>query len=441
MNLVSHGILGGTILSSGKAAVRASTWLARVFRGRKGFLALVVIGIGLKLLVSMFLPVTQDQSDMFLMASGMLQPGEPHGPWIFLEAQMINAWGWLTGTAPPASWWKAPALSTPIQVKLLALFLRLPALAFDVATAIALYFTVKKYSSPRNARYASLLWFLNPYTLVAVDLLAVPDVAATFMLVLATLLLPYKRTLLSAASVAIGVAVKLFPLLLLPAFLILPSVRGRGWRYQLFWTFMALLGFVGYFAWALVGDTGPPIDYSPIEQPLNAIFTALPATKTSVTVVSLVILYFWMYEFAKGKNLIISDLTLPVLLVYFTFTDPYPQYFAWALPFLILDVVLVERRHLKLLAVLIIILFGNWFYFSHGFITPSGYSLLLIPLQGSNLPWYSGAINYILKSSNLAYTVLNASLYATTFIYALEIIRGWSKVRPTEMRRAQEHPL
>jgi hypothetical protein len=102
-----------------------------------------------------------------------------------------------------------------------------------------------------------------------------------------------------------------------------------------------------------------------------------------------------------------------------------------------LDVVLVERRHLKLLAILILILFGNWFYFSHGFVTPNGYSLLLIPLQGTNLPWYSDAINYLLKSSNLAYTVLNASLYATTFIYGLEIIRGWSRFRP-EIRRARE---
>jgi hypothetical protein len=420
--------------------VRARARLALMLGGRRGFLALMVVGVGLKVLVSMFVPVSEDLRDIFLMATGTIRSW---GPWIFVEAQMLPAWEWVTQTSsvPPPGWWYTPAPVTPIPVKLLSLFLRLPALAFDFATASAIYFIVKRSSTPRNARLASLLWFLNPYTFFAVELLGVPDVAATFMVVLATLLIPYKRTLLSAAGIAVGVALKLFPIFLLPAFLILPTVRNRGWRYQVFWIFSALLGFIGYFTWALLGGSGPPVDYSPIDQPLTAFFIFLPATEISVSTVALVVLYFWTYEFSKGHSLIISDLALPILLVYFTFTDPYRQYFIWALPFLIMDIVLVERRRIRLLTVLIIILFCNWFYFSGGFMTPNGYSLLLIPLQGSGLPWYSIAINSFLKGSNLEGLLLNAALYATTFIYALEIMRGWSRSHSTENRLVSQSAL
>jgi hypothetical protein len=395
----------------------------------------MAVGVALKVLVSMVVPIGFDLRDMFLMAMGQIRIS---GPWILIESQMLSVWQSLTQTAPiPFAWWDKPPSSMPATLQLLSLLLRLPALTADLAVAAVLYLIVKKTSSAELARFASLLWFLNPYTFFAVEILGVPDVAAILMVALATLLMPYKRTAVSAIAFAGGVALKLFPLFLLPAFLILPSgVRDRGWRYVVLWIFMSLLGFLAYYDWALIGGVGAPVGYSPIAQPLNAFFTALPASRISIALAALVVLYFWTYEFAKGRDLIISDLILPILLIYFTFSDPYPQYFVWALPFMILDIALVNRRHLPLLAVLIAVLFGNWFFFSQGFLAPDGYSFLLFPLQGKGLPWYAVAVQSLGGSSNPAYLVLNAALYATTFIYALEIMRGWSRSTPKEKRTA-----
>ncbi len=412
---------------------------ARVLRDRRTFLALMGVGVLFKILVSMIVPISFDLRDMFLMATGQIQIS---GPWIIMESQMLSVWQSLTHTTSiPFAWWNKPPSSMPATLQLLSLLLRLPALAADLAMASVLYLIVKRTTSAELARFASLLWFLNPYTFFAVEILGVPDVAAILMVGLATLLMLYKRTAVSAIAFAGGVALKLFPLFLLPAFLILPSgVRDKGWRYAVLWIFISLSGFLAYYEWALIGGVGAPVGYSPIAQPLNAFFTALPATRISIALAAMVVLCFCMFQFAKSRELIISDLVLPILLVYFTLSDPYPQYFVWALPFMILDITQVKRRHLALLAVLIAVLFGNWFFFSQGFLAPDGYSFLLFPLQGQGLPWYAVAVQSLGGSSNPAYLVLNAALYATTFIYALEIMRGWSPSTSREKRTADSAP-
>jgi hypothetical protein len=390
------------------------------------FLILVFSGFALKIVVSMVVPVSFDLREMFLMATGQIPVW---GPWTFVEGQMLSLWQSLTQTTSiPQSWWNSAPFSMPIALQFLSLMLRLPALASDLAVGSVLYFMVKKASSPEPARFASLLWFLNPYTFFAIEILGVPDATATLMVMLASLLIMSKRTVLSGIAFGGGVALKLFPLLLLPAFLILPSgVRDRGWRHMILWVLFALIGAVAYSAWAMPGALRAPTGYSPIAQPLDAFFTSLPATKISISLVAFVVICFWTLEFATSRGLVISDLVLPILLLYFTFSDPYPQYFTWALPFLILDAVLRERRHIVWLVALEGVLFVNWFSFSQGFLAPNNYSFLFFPLRGNALPEFSAAIQSLLRTSPLLFLLANAALYATTFIYCLEIVRGWSR--------------
>jgi hypothetical protein len=405
-----------------------------VLGSRRAFLALMFAGIALKVLLSMVVPVSFDLREIFLMATGQIQVW---GPWTFVEGQMLSLWQSLTQTTSiPQVWWNNPPFSMPIALQFLSLVLRLPALSSDLAVGSVLYLIVRKASSIEHARFASLFWFLNPYTLFAVEILGVPDAATTLMVVLTSLLIMHKRTVLSGIAFAGGVTLKLFPLLLLPAFLILPSgVRDRGRRYGVLWVVFALLGSFAYFAWAMP-ELRAPIGYSPIAQPLDAFFTALPATKISISLAAFVIICFWMYEFAKSRNLVISDLVLPTLLLYFTFSDPYPQYFVWVLPFLILDATLIERRHILHLVALEGVLFANWFFFSQGFLAPNNYSFLLFPLRGRALPPFLLAIQSLLKTSTLMYLLLNAALYATTLIYSFEIIRGWSRPHSSVQKSA-----
>lgn len=194
---------------------------------------------------------------------------------------------------------------------------------------------------------------------------------------------------------------------------------------------VVLVGVAGYLSWLFPsGDYNliAFITYSSVTQPISSLFVFLAGPSSgnlSVAPVVLIVLYFVMWLFAKKAP--ITSTIMPILLVYYVFSNPYPQYFIWALPFQILDIVLIKRRRALLLTVLLLLVLGSSFLLFAGFLTPSGYSLLLIPLQVPHLPWYSQILKSYLNSSlnQLLIPVVLSALYATTLIYALEIVRSW----------------
>jgi len=361
------------------------------------------------------------------------------GPWVTLDTQIYHFWRSVTlSDATGADWWLAPPTTMPNDLRVLSLLLRLPSFMFDVAIAITLYFLVMERASTREARLASLLWFLNPYTVFAVEMLGVPDVATLFLTVLAVTFFYKKRIVLASLFLAAGIAIKLYPILLLPPILLYCRRRLEiRCRSELAFIFLSFLGLVGYLTWDFQLGSALVIyvltEYTSVTQPMSALFEYIVATQISPAAIVLIVLYFAIWLFGKAGQ--ITDVILPVFLVYYTFSNPYPQYYVWALPFLILDIILVKRRHITFLTALLAFVFVSWFSSSAGFLTPSGYSLLLIPLEAQNLPWYSQSIRSFLQSSTnsaLLMPLVYAGLSAMTFIYALEIIRYWFRAETGE---------
>jgi uncharacterized membrane protein len=324
----------------------------------------------------------------------------------------------------------------PTDLRLLSLFLRLPTFVFDLAIAVTLYFAVLRLASSREAKLVTLLWFLNPFTTFEIEMLGVPDVAAIFLTLVEVSLLLRKRESLAGLFLAAGIVLKLYPILLVPPILLYARVRlATRLRSQALLVLLPLFGLIAYLSW--VFPTGrlnldPFTNYSPVTQPLTVMFVfGYPLHFISIASVALVTLYFAIWVAAK-KAIWVTDTILPVLLVFYTFSNPYPQYYVWALPFLTLDVILVRRQRLPLLALLLGLVFAAWFTLSAAYSTPSGYSLFLFPLEGSNLPWYSQIINSFLRSNaaQLVAPVLFSGLYATTLVYALEVARGWFVSKP-----------
>ena len=178
------------------------------------------------------------------------------------------------------------------------------------------------------------------------------------------------------------------------------------------------------------------LEYGPVSQPLKALFEMtrgtpiIPQIKMSYFAVALILFYFAVWFVGIRSRPSAVNLFSPVLLFYFTFTDPYPQYLVWVLPLLTLDVVLYARRHLKLFAALLALMFGWGFLAFATFSTPSGYSLFLIQLVGGiePLPWYSQAMQALLFGQTVSVLItpwLRATLAATSLVYALAILRGW----------------
>jgi hypothetical protein len=400
------------------------TYCLSIFvRDRTAFLLLMVAAALCKLLVSALAPATYDLRDImaWIEASANL------GPWVALDGQIYQFWRFVTkSNAAVSDWWLAPPTSMSNSLRELSLLLRLPNFMFDVGIAIVLYFLVVERVSHRQARLASLLWFLNPYCLLAVELLGVPDVAASFLSLVAAVLLCKKRAYLAGLSLAAGIAIKLYPILLL-APMILFSRRNLkiGHRSELALISLSLLGLISYSAWDFqMPSIALFTEYTPVTQPMTQLFVSIVGTGISPSAIALIGVYFAIWLFDRTDQ--IADVILPVLLIYYAFSNPHPQYYVWALPFMAIDIVLVERRHLSLLGALLVFAFVSWFFSSGVFLTPSGYSLLFIPLQGSNIPWYSRVTQSFVRSgAPLLTPLLYAGTSAVAFIYGLEIARQW----------------
>jgi uncharacterized membrane protein len=406
---------------------------------RTAFLTLTAFLAFVRLLLSALAPASYSLKDMVTWIDGSVSLG----PWIAVEAQIYHFWRSVTlSNVAASSWWLAAPTAMSTDLRLLSLLLRLPSFMLDVGIAIVLYVFVAEHASARDARFASLLWFLNPYTLLAVELLAVPDIAVTFLTVLAVIFLYRQRIVLASIFLAAGIAIKLYPVLLLPPILLYcrRRLRMRG-RSELVLISLSFLGLAGYLAWVFQFGSALVIyvltDYTPVTQPMRSLFEYIVSTHISPTAVVLIVLYLATWQFGKDSQL--TETILPIFLIYYAFSNPYPQYYVWALPFLILDVVLLKRRHLILLVGLFSFVIGYWFLSSAGFLAPSGYSLLFIPLGANNLPWYSQAIQSFLQSTVntvLLMPLLYSVLGAVTFICALEIIRYWFK---PEAGKSQPH--
>lgn len=384
-----------------------------------------------KIAGSFYVPVSSELQEIFLMAIGQIQGG---GPWAYVESLMLSLWQWISASSTtPYGWWQKDPLTISNNIRLLILLMRLPAFVSDLAIAGVLYYAVGALFSKSisRAQLASLLWFLNPYTFFAIEALGVPDVATAFLTVLAALLIARGRVVLSGLVLAVGMGLKLYPILLLPAFLVFGMQKPSRRLVKILLAVLPFVGFIFYLQWLMPGGFSPAalVDYSSVTQSMRELFLHMPGAQLSLSTMALIALYFATYAAAGFAKPAINDLVIPILLVFLAFTDPYPQYYVWVLPFLVLDIALHRNKlRIGLLFAMMTFLFADWFIWSAGLLTPTGYSLLLVPLKGGNMPWYSAAISGFLKApavTSLLFALIQAGLYAITFIYALEIVRGW----------------
>ena len=398
-----------------------------LLRNRNLWLALLVcIAVG-KLFLTAVVPPSYDLRDIYFLATTQITVV----PWIFVESAMIGVWKAVAHpNSIPLGWYTTSPFSMPIETRFLLLLLRFPVFASDIACLAILYRVVSVLWTAERARLASLLWFLNPYTFLAAESLAVPDIAVVFFTLLAFLLMVRGRAVFSSLALGIGVALKLYPILLVPAFLAFALTDPRHTRWaKAALVLLPLTGLGGYLAWAMPQglSEGAMLNYDPVSQPMTALFSAIPGSRVSLVAIVLVILYYATFKFAKGKQIPLNSLVSPIFLLTYTFSDPAPQYFLWVIPFLTIDVAFGGRARRAGLTAMLSFVLAVWFMVSAGFLTPSGYSFLLFPLQGRNLPEYSVAITTFLNGSFafLLTLVLQAALHSTTLVYAIEVFRGW----------------
>jgi len=308
-------------------------------------------------------------------------------------------------------------------MQLTSLLFRLPIFGLDLGIAVALYYIVKKMGSLFEARLASLVWFVNPYPFLSMELQGVPDVLAMFFVVIVFATLILRRPILSGAFLALGIWVKLYPILLLPTILIFSHTDGISRKNRLVLLFFSLIGLLGYLSWVIPSGTQYLTQFSPVTQPMP-VFIGSYITNTYGLVFIMILFYGLLGLFAKKTSSPIG-LLVPTFLVYYLISNPYPQYLTWAMPLMALDVAL-HRSRAPIFAAFCSLAFVQWFLISPALITPSGYSLLMIPFTGNQLPWYSIAIGNLLDSpviGDLIIPIVSSSFYAVIIFYAVDLIR------------------
>ena len=243
-------------------------------------------------------------------------PGTRHnplGPWIMLYPPLYNYS--VTNSTQLAVWLVSSPPTTDVNMLLTSLLFRLPVFVLDLATAIILYYVAKKMASTVEGRLASLLWFANPFCLFSIELLGVPDVAATFLVTVALALLLSRRAVIGGAVLGIAIWFKFYPILLLPPILLYTYSHGISRRSRLTILCFGLLGLASYLSLSNTSNFYFLTNYTPITQPLP--FITGPSTVNGSGFV-LVFFYCLLGLFAKRSKDLIARCFRPFrLLRYF----------------------------------------------------------------------------------------------------------------------------
>ena len=189
-----------------------------------------------------------------------------------------------------------------------------------------------------------------------------------------------------------------------------------------------MVGLLGYLLWVLHADSAYLFRYSPVTQTLPFLSGE---SVVDMAAFGLIAFYCLLGLFAKKSEGSPFPMLISTLLVYYLISGPSPQYLLWVMPFMALDLACSGNRFKAVLfASFYTLAFTGWFFSSSAFLTPSRYSLLMIPFAG-NLPWYSEAIANLLDWSKLKLVgvlllpMIASGFYASTFVYALEEAREW----------------
>ena len=220
------------------------------------------------------------------------------------------------------------------------ILLKVPILIFDFLIGFLLYKLMGKK--------ALFLWLFNPLTIVLLYIFSNVDIFPLFFVLLSCLFYKKDKNLLSAIALGVGAGFKMYPLLLLPFFLI----SQKDWRRMIIY----LAGALGTFFLILMPFMGPAMLQSSLvsglstrifqgQMPLGFGESLYPA------VIGLVVIYLLAY---LKKDIPMENWIVILLLTLFSFIHFHIQWLMWGAPFVLMVWLKNEKaRPLLLVATLL----------------------------------------------------------------------------------------
>ncbi len=292
------------------------------------------------------------------------------------------------------------------RLYLYLILLKIPYLPFDIATSFLLY---NLFVTKKEKVLAFTFWIFNPWVLYSTYMMGQFDIIPTTFVVLALYMITRRANLdkgvfLAAIFLGLGASFKIYPLLLLPPLAFLLNT----WLKRILVIF---LGGVVYLATILpfIGSFGFRSTALVANQTLKSLYAQIPVSggESIILFLSLVGLFYFicLYQAEKAENL--WQRFLIILLLFFVFTHYHPQWFLWITPFLIIELIRSNFKHIFLMFVIAVSFLGSVLLFEQ--------SLSIGLFAPLNPLLYNGSSLWQLLGINLDLN-LSRSLFQSLFV-------------------------
>ena len=256
--------------------------------------------------------------------------------WLALPVNHPDLRIWIGGGPPPLE----------PSTYLLAFLVKLPILIADLVCAFLIKKLVDDHTSSSKGTLAAAIWLLNPYVLLTGEMQGSIELIPIASTLAGILFLKRRRVTLGSFFVGLGIALKLFPLLLLPA-LSIYYIRLRKVRDFLKILIGSMLGLSLYATWVSawgIDFGGSLVNITPFTTIASELILTPYASKIGLATISALIFCFILciHWVMREENLF--DVVFGFLLAYMAFYDWWPQNLLWLVSFMTIDLVVSGKR-------------------------------------------------------------------------------------------------
>lgn len=250
----------------------------------------------------------------------------------------------------------APSNYGNILFNIRLLLIKLPYLIFDIFIGLIL---LKLFNFKRQSKLAFTFWMFNPLNLYATYMMGQFDIIPTFFSVLSIYLIFKNKLSLAALSLGGGIAFKIFPIFFLIPLIFLEKNIWHKFKLIALAILPYLVSILPYLqsynfrSVALFAN-----------QNSKSLYAQIPISGGEALVLfPMFLLLTYLIMWRLGRTMVMWQIYLIILLLFFTFTHYHPQWLLWLTPFIILD--LISRQFKNMLPVTLILLsyIGSLFFF------------------------------------------------------------------------------
>lgn len=244
-------------------------------------------------------------------------------------------------------WVDYPKVLGNILLNIHLLLSKLPYLFFDLPIA---FLIAQLFESRHDKILSFTLWVFNPVNLYVTYMMGQFDITATFFVVLALVIvkkginkLNLSPISLAALSLGLGAVFKIYPLYLLIPLSSIEEKWGDRIKVIIFGLLPYLISILPYISSSGFRNSALLAGHT-----LKTFYAQIPISggESIILFPTFLIFFYLFFYFRKAIQVFIWQRFFIVLLLFLIFTHYHPQWFLWITPFLIIDLVKTNFKHL-----------------------------------------------------------------------------------------------